>query len=71
MHKILLTVALLAMLSGCGGDDEESKSAGQSPAPAGDSPPPPTAPAPIPQPGAATLEWTMPTTRPTAQRSPI
>jgi hypothetical protein len=64
MHKILLTVALLAILSGCGGDDEESKSAGQSPAPGGSAPPPTVpAPIPIPQPGAATLEWTVPTTQ--------
>jgi hypothetical protein len=60
--NILLAAVLLAALSGCG-DDEESKSAGQGPAPGSNSPPPPTAPAPIPQPGAATLEWTVPTTQ--------
>jgi Fibronectin type III domain len=58
---------LLAMLSGCG--DDENKSASQVPPP-GASP----APAPVPQPapppapptskpGAATLEWTPPTTQ--------
>ena len=63
MRKILLTVALLVMLSGCRDDDEQSKSAGQSPAPGGNSPPAPTVPAPPSQPGAATLEWTAPTTQ--------
>jgi hypothetical protein len=66
MHKkLLLAAVLMAALSGCG-DDEESKSA-QSPAPGGNSPPPPTVPVPVPappsQPGAATLEWTAPTTQ--------
>ncbi len=58
----VLAAALLAMLGGCGGD-EESQSAGPSPAPGGSAPPPPSSPAPVAQPGAATLEWTMPTTQ--------
>ncbi len=63
MHKkLLLAAVLLAALSGCG-DDEESKTAGQAPASGGNAPPPPTVPAPSSQPGAATLEWTMPTTQ--------
>jgi hypothetical protein len=60
--------ALLAMLSGCGGDDE-NKSASQAPPP-GASPAPAPAPQPAPPPapptstpGAATLEWTPPTTQ--------
>ena len=66
MHrKLLLSVVLLAALSGCGGD-EENKTAGDAPAPGGNAPPP-TVPAPVPappsQPGAATLEWTVPTTQ--------
>jgi hypothetical protein len=56
---------LLAALSACGGD-EENKTAGDAPAPGGNAPPP-TVPAPVPappsQPGAATLEWTVPTTQ--------
>lgn len=66
----VLVAALLAMLCGCGGD-EENKSAGQGAGPGASAPPPPPAspappPAPVPtpsQPGAATLEWTVPTTQ--------
>lgn len=66
----LLAAVLMAVLSGCVGDDED-KSADQ--APGGSAPPPPPAvpappapPAPQPptsQPGAATLQWTVPTTQ--------
>jgi hypothetical protein len=65
----VLVAVLLAMLSGCG--DEENKSASQAPPPGGSTPPPaspapPAPPAPPPpttsQPGAAILEWTVPTT---------
>jgi len=66
----MLAAVFIAMLSGCGGDDDE-KSA--SPSPGGSAPPPavPTpAPSPTPQPPpptsqarAATLEWTVPTTQ--------
>ena len=63
MHKkLLLAAVLLAALSGCG-DDEESRTAGQDPAPGGNAPPPPSVPAPPSTPGAATLEWTVPTTQ--------
>src|SRR5687768_6286974 len=61
-RRWVLAAAMLAILGGCG-DDEENKSAGPSPAPGGSAPPPPSAPAPVPQPRAATLEWTMPTTQ--------
>jgi hypothetical protein len=66
----VLVAVLLAMLCGCGDDD--NKSASQAPPPGGSAPPPPTSPAPpaLPapppstsQPGAATLEWTVPTTQ--------
>ena len=63
----VLVAVLLAMLSGCG--DDENKSASQAPPPGGSAPPPasPAPPAPPPpttsQPGAATLEWTVPTTQ--------
>jgi hypothetical protein len=59
---------LLAMLSGCGGDDE-NKSASQaappaaSPVPAPAPQPAPPPPPPTSKPGAATLEWTPPTTQ--------
>ncbi len=65
MHrKLLLSAVLLAALSGCGGD-EENKTADQGAPSGGSAPPPPTEPAPAPpsQPGAATLEWTVPTTK--------
>ena len=65
-HRGVLAAVMLAMLCGCGGDDE-NKSAGQAPPPGGSaSPPPPVSPAPPPprsQPGAAILEWTVPTTQ--------
>lgn len=63
----VLVAVLLAMLSGCG--DDENKSASQAPPPGGSAPPPasPAPPAPPPpttsQPGAAILEWTVPTTQ--------
>lgn len=66
-YRWVLAAMLMAMLSGCGGDDED-KSASQS-APTGGSAPPPAAPAPAPAPSptpqarAATLEWTAPTTQ--------
>ena len=64
-HRGVLAAVLLAMLCGCG--DDENKSASQAPSPGGSAPPPPPAsPAPPPpssQPGAATLEWTVPTTQ--------
>lgn len=60
----VLAAVMLAMLCGCGGDDE-NKSASQAPPPRGSAPPPPASPAPPPssQPGAAILEWTVPTTQ--------
>jgi hypothetical protein len=58
----VLAAFLLAMLSGCRGD-EENKSAGPSSAPGGNAPPPPTSPAPVPGSRAATVEWTIPTTQ--------
>jgi hypothetical protein len=66
----VLVAMLLAMLCGCGGD-EDTQSAGQAPPPGGSSaPPPPSAsptppapPSPTSQPGAAIVEWTMPTTQ--------
>jgi hypothetical protein len=62
----VLAAVMLAMLCGCGDDD--NKSASQAPPPGGSAPPPPPAasPAPTPpssQPGAAILEWTVPTTQ--------
>jgi hypothetical protein len=67
VQRGVLVAVLLAMLCGCG-DDDEKKSASQTPLPGGSAPPPasPAPPAPPPpssQPGAATLEWTMPTTQ--------
>lgn len=73
-HRWVLAAVLMALLSSCG--DDENKSASQSP-PGGSEPPPPAvpappaaptptpAPAPPPtlQPGAASLQWTMPTTQ--------
>jgi hypothetical protein len=69
-YRWVLAAVLMAMLSGCGGDDEE-KSASQTPAggsaPAPSAPAPTPAPAPVPPPTAesktATLEWTPPTTQ--------
>jgi hypothetical protein len=67
-YRWVLAVVLMAMLSGCGGDEE--KSASQTPtAPGGSAPPPAPAPSPTPAPPptsqarAATLEWTVPTTQ--------
>lgn len=66
-HRGVLAAVMLAMLCGCGGDDE-NKSASQAPPPGGSAPPPPASPAPpappppSSQPGAAILEWTVPTT---------
>jgi hypothetical protein len=62
----VLAAVLVALLSGCGGDDED-KSANRNP-PGGSAPPPATpaptpAPAPTSQARAATLEWTAPTTQ--------
>jgi hypothetical protein len=56
-YRWVVAAVLVAMLGGCGGEDE-SKSASQ--APGGNAPP--SIPPPISQPGAATLEWTVPTT---------
>ena len=70
-YRWVLAAILMAMLSGCGGDDDE-KSANQSPTPGGSAPPPavptpappPASPTPPPaQARAATLEWTAPTTQ--------
>jgi Fibronectin type III domain len=68
-YRWVLAAILMTILSGCGGDDEE-KSASQGPSPGGGAPPPavpappPTSPTPPPtQARAATLEWTVPTTR--------
>jgi hypothetical protein len=64
IYRWVLAAILVAMLSGCGDDDEEKTAsipAGSSsppPAPAPDPAPPPTA-----QARAATLEWTAPTTQ--------
>jgi hypothetical protein len=66
-YRWVLAAVLMAMLSGCGGDEE--KTASQSPtAPGGSAPPPAPAPSPTPAPPvsqarAATLEWTVPTTQ--------
>ena len=68
VYRSVLAAVLVAVLSGCVGDDED-KSANQSPA--GGSAPPPATPAPTPAPApppsaqarAATLEWTAPTTQ--------
>lgn len=61
-YRWVLAAALMAMLSGCGGD--EDKSAAQSTAPGGSAPPSSTpAPPPTSQARAATLEWTVPTTQ--------
>jgi hypothetical protein len=65
-YRWVLAAVLMAMLCGCGGDDEEKTSS----IPTGNSPPPP-APAPAPDPAppptsqarAATVEWTAPTTQ--------
>ena len=63
-YRWVLAAVLMAMLCGCGGDDEEKTSS----IPTGNSPPPP-APAPDPAPPptsqarAATVEWTAPTTQ--------
>ena len=57
IYRGVLAAVLMALLCGCGGDDENT-SAGPS-SPSGNAPPP--APPPISQPGAATLEWTVPT----------
>jgi hypothetical protein len=65
VYRRVLAAFLVALLSGCG--DDEDKSANQSPP--GGSAPPPAAPAPTPAPPptsqarAATLEWTAPTTQ--------
>jgi len=59
----VLAAVLMAMLSGCGGDEE--KSASQGPPPGASAPPPAPSPTPVPpmaQARAATLEWTVPTT---------
>jgi hypothetical protein len=70
VYRSVLAAVLVALLSGCLGDDED-KSANQSP-PGGSAAPPaspaptpaPTpAPAPTSQARAATLEWTAPTTQ--------
>jgi hypothetical protein len=69
-YRWVLAAILMAMLSGCGGDDED-KSASQNPSPGGSAPPPavptpppPSSPTPPPaQARAATLEWTAPTTQ--------
>ena len=69
VYRWVLAAVLVALLSGCG--DDEDKSANQSP-PGGSAPPPATpAPTPTPAPAppptsqarAATLEWTAPTTQ--------
>jgi len=72
-YRWVAAAVLLAMLSGCG--DDENKSASQAPPPgAGPAPAPAPAPQPAPppvpqpapptsKPGAATLEWTPPTTQ--------
>jgi hypothetical protein len=71
VYRTVLAAVLVALLSGCG--DDEDKSANQSPP--GGSAPPPAIPAPTPTPAptpappptsqarAATLEWTAPTTQ--------
>lgn len=56
-YRWVLAAVLLAMLGGCNGEDE-SKSAKH--APGGNAPP--SSPPAASQPGAATLEWTVPTT---------
>ncbi len=70
VYRRVLAVVLVALLSGCIGDDDD-KSANHSP-PGGNAPPPATgAPTPAPMPAppptslarAATLEWTAPTTQ--------
>ena len=59
----VLASLLIALLAGC--HDDEIKTADHAPAPGGNAPPPPSAPAPdpVPQARAATLEWTVPTTK--------
>src|SRR5262245_10265262 len=66
IYRWVFAAVLMAMLSGCG--DDEEKSANQSPsAPTGGVPAPAPAPSPAPPPvsqaRAATLEWTVPTTQ--------
>jgi hypothetical protein len=68
VYRRVLAVVLVALLSGCVGDDDD-KSANQNPP--GGSAAPPATPAPTPAPAppptslarAATLEWTAPTTQ--------
>jgi hypothetical protein len=67
-YSWVAAAVLLTMLSGCG-DDDDNKSASQA-SPPGASPVPAPAPQPAPppapptsKPGAATLEWTPPTTQ--------
>ena len=65
-YRWVLAAVLMAMLCGCG--DDEEKSARQSPTPPTGGVPAPTpapspAPPPISQARAATLEWTVPTTQ--------
>jgi hypothetical protein len=61
-YRWVLIAVLIAMLCGCGDDDEETHAFARRPAPPAGSAPPP-APPPIAQARAATLEWTVPTTQ--------
>jgi hypothetical protein len=66
IYRWVLAAVLMAMLCGCG--DDEEKSTHQSPTPPTGGVPAPTpapspAPPPISQARAATLEWTVPTTQ--------
>jgi hypothetical protein len=78
-HRGVLVAVLLAMLCGCGDDNENKSASQAPPPPPGGSAPPPASPAPpapppanpappapappSSQPGAAILEWTVPTTQ--------
>jgi hypothetical protein len=62
-YRWVLVTVLVAMLCGCGDDDETAQSVGQGTPPPAGSTPPPASPPPIPQARAATLEWTAPTTQ--------
>src|SRR5262245_36295454 len=62
IYRWVLAAVLMAMLCGCGEDEEKSASNTSIP-PAGGVPAPSPAPLPPVQPRAATLEWTVPTTQ--------
>jgi hypothetical protein len=68
----VLAAVLLAMLCGCDGDDDNQSTSRAPPPGSSSAPPPPASPAPpappappppTSQPGAAIVEWTMPTTQ--------